>query len=218
MLNLARYLRLTAAALAGAALLAACGGAATSPQPPVAPDALSSTHRFSLATQSVKMEQRPSITSRDVIYCHGGKRSCDNFHLVTPVAVNDDGTFVPAGSTCDDSIFDAPWYIANGSFTLPLSPQSVVPYCTPAKNAVLPTPAPGAGYYLVKVDIGWLSLKVGALAGPSVMGKVGGGIAGNYGWDLPAVATDDAFQDGHLYAFFIATYNANLCPLPVAAS
>lgn len=219
MSNFGRNLRLLAGALMSAALLAACGGGtASAPQLPNGSHALSSSHRFTLATQSVKMQKRPSIASRNVIYCHGGKSRCDNFHLVTAVAINDDGTFTSAGASCDDSIFDAPWYVADGSFTLPLDPQPTIPYCTPGKNSVLPTPAPGAGYYLVKVDIGWLSLNVGALAGPSVMGKLGGGVGGNYGWTLPAVATDDAFQDGHLYSFFIATYNANLCPLPIAAS
>lgn len=199
------------------AMVAGCSAASTSTTPQVSsPTHTSSVHRFALATQSVKAMNRPSITSRSVVYCHTTK-PCDNFHLVTSVAINDDGTFAGASDTCDSSIFDAPWYIAQGTFTLPLAPQTIVPYCAPPAGTVMPTPVPGAGYYLVKIDIGWLSLNAGALAGPSVVGKVAGGSVNN-GWLLPALATDDAFQDGHLYAFFIAIFNGSLCPVPVAAS
>ena len=215
-----RFVQSTLGALVAAVLISGCssGGPSVAPQPPTGSQPAANALRFSLASQSVKMQNRPSITSRNVVYCHGVKNNCYNFQLVTSVALNSDGTFSSIGNTCDSSIFDAPWFIANSTFTLPLSDVSV-PYCSEPAGVTMPTPVvgPNSGYYLLRVDIGWFSLDAGALAGPSVVGKMAGPTPS--GWYMRALGTNDAFQQDHLYAFFIATFNGNNCPaVPTAAT
>ena len=215
-----------------AALVSGCNSGGTGTPPATSPAVPATvSHRFTQATQTEKARPRPSITNRNVVYCHGAKDNCYSFQLVQAVGINDDGTFSNLSNTCDSSIFDAPWYFANSSSTLPIAVQVAFPVCTPPQgssgsgddlmrpNAIrtpTPTPAPGSTpsaqgqYYLVKIDIGWFSLNVGAIAGPASINSVNE-------WVLPSLPADNAFQAGHLYAFFIAAFNGQNCPVPVAS-
>ncbi|MDP9110280.1 MAG: hypothetical protein M3M96_01410 [Candidatus Eremiobacteraeota bacterium] len=240
-----RHLRRTAAV--GLLLLVACNGGSPNSQLPLQGTGslpAASQHRFSPASQAEKHKARPSITSRNVVYCNHGHQNCYRFDLVTSVAIDDNGAFSAVSSFCDDSIWDAPWFFADSTFTLPIAPTTVLPMCTAGKghgegddlmhrnnagggsptpvptntpsptNSPSPTPVPtptGApsNLYLVKIDIGWDDLSVAAVAGPAT-------IASGQ-WTFPKLAKDNAFSDGHLYAFFVASFNGKGCPAPIAA-
>lgn len=233
-----RHLSLIAGATAALLLLAGCNGA-SSPQLAAQNSAVlpATSQHLTLASQAEKQKPRPSITSRNVIFCNHGHSDCYRFDLITSVAVDDSGAFKSISTNCNDSIWDAPWYFADSTFTLPIASATVMNPCSGDENGRragddlmqrnnqgTPTPVPTqtpsptpiptptgspSNLYLVKIDIGWSELSVAAVAGPAVVS--------NGQWTLPKLAADDAFKIGHLYAFFVASFDGKSCPVPVAS-
>ena len=231
--------RLFTAGAALTLLLAGCNGASTSQLPAQTSNpGASSVQRFTPASQAEKQQPRPSITSRNVVYCSHGHNNCYRFSLVTSVAIDSSGAFSAVSPTCDDSIWDAPWVFADSNFTLPIAASTTMAACTSQRHGhegeggdllqrdtvgtptpvptgtPSPTPVPTptgspSNLYIVKIDIGWNDLTVAAVAGPATVA--------NGQWTFPQLAKDDAFADDHLYAFFVATFDGKGCPVPVAS-
>ncbi len=232
------------AAVAALFLVAGCsgGGSAPSTLTPAAhpggsaPSAPTNAQaHFRLGTQADKAQQRPSLSGfsrapgapaksvQPMDGRHGGNGV--HYKFVTSLAMDGNGNFTEWTPQCDPSIWDAPWYFAEGNSSLPIASSTTLAICTsndehddalhpmnsiqhtptptpsPTPTATpTPTPVPTAtpqatNLYIVKLDIGWWDFSVTPVSGPAY-------VEGS-NWVFPG-SGNDAFQDDHLYVFFVA--------------
>lgn len=226
------------ATVATALLIAGCSGGASNTLAPAAQQGggskmqppVSGQARFRAATAADKAADRPSLrTARSGAFTPmDGRHDHAHYKLVTSLQIDDQGNFSEWTSQCDKSLWDAPWYWADSTFSLPVASSTVLAVCTKgegddggmhsmARPGITPTPSPTpvptatpsptptpvptatptvTDLYIVKLDIGWWDVTVTPISGPAT--EAGGN------WTFPASTTSDDFQDGHLYAFFVA--------------
>ncbi|MBV8638031.1 MAG: hypothetical protein JO322_08080 [Candidatus Eremiobacteraeota bacterium] len=185
-----------------------------------ASDADKAQSRPSLRDASATSQLKTQSTSK-------GGGSNGSFTLVTSLAIANDGSLSEPRSTCNSSIFFAPWYWAEGNFSLPLANPASLPVCTPSSSSTshgdavvrmtqpfpspLPTPTEtpnpiATNLYVIKVDIGWFDLDITPISGPATVSADGST------WSFPALTSQDTFQANHLYAFFIASWSGTNPP------
>ena len=227
------------AAITGLLIIAGCAGSG-SIAPQIQQHAIASSAKFRQATATDKAQQRPSLADPSLktggrIAQNSGRGSKGSFTIVTSLTVDDSGAFAEWSTTCKPSIFEAPWYWAEGDFSLPVADSTTLAVCTassrsgwgddavtrmnspqitptpPATPSPTPSPTPAGtptNLDIVKVDIGWWSLSVKPVSGAATLS------ADKSTWSFPSMTTSDSFQDDHLYAFFVASWNGSTPPSP----
>jgi len=137
--------------------------------------------------------------------------------ISSALAVDDNLNYSELSSTCNPSIFAAPWYWAQQDLSVYQPEFPVLAICTPGHShwftspgtgrvdapVGTPTPTPTASpasTYIIAVDIGWFSLTVTPISGAATVA--------NGNWTFSALVNPVTFNDDHLYAFFVANWNS----------
>jgi hypothetical protein len=221
--NFTRLLATTA--ILGMALAACSGGSSQVPSTGSGSGSNPSTSalaHFRAATASDKAQQRPSLTAQSgtarvdspVGGTGVGPTGSGYYTLVTLLAVDDNLNYSELGSRCDASIFDAPWYWAQGNISITQPEFPVLSVCDASTShwfaapgtahidspvsSPTATPSSSSGTYIIAVDIGWFSLAVTPLSGAAT--ESGGN------WTFSALVNPVQFTNDHLYAFFVANW------------
>ena len=204
-----------AVAAAAITLAAGCAGGSSSLVP--GQQSAGSTQTSSrLTTTSAPSKRVQEIYARKAVSRGTVQDPLANWVFLEPVAITDTAAFsVPSwvtGCSSIDPIFGGLWYLSLSNFSTPLSSISL-PSCTLPASASTDValhrdgllPSGNGNVYIVELNVGFISLSTTPIAGPALNGN-------NSTFLLASLQNSLAFQQFHLYAFFLAEYTGTGTP------
>jgi hypothetical protein len=151
---------------------------------------------FHPATAAQRKAKRPSLEK----FGDAARRDMmGHYTLITWLDSDQNLDFSYPTKSCDTLFQDAPWYVATSNLTLSL-PDQTIDACVDTSTGTVAT----GNLYVVKVEIGWLTLQVEPLAGPA-------SINGNL-WTFGPLQKSTAFSADSIYTFFVANWSGSGTP------